>query len=464
MPRTDAARALVAVLLLAACDSLAPDYAPPTMEVGSSFKESGLWRVAGRDVPPAGKWWALFGDPVLNGLEERIEAANPALAAAAARYRQADAILRHNRADELPEIDLGGGLSRSRVSAARPLTNGRAETYHDVTLGASLSYEVDLFGRVASAVAAGEANAVAAKSDLAGVRLGLQTRLAGLYFDLRGLDARIALLGETVEAYRRAYDLTDTRHGDGIASGLDLSRARTQLASARAELETVAAQRDRTEHAIAALLGEVPSRFSIAASATELSPPPIPAGVPSALLERRPDIAAAERRVAAANAEIGVARAAMYPRVTLGLTGGFETIYGNLLDASNGVWSLGPLAVNFPLFDHGARQANLDLARARYEEIVAAYRQTVLTAFREVEDDLVTARHAVEQERNQREAAAAARVALDLALTRYRDGAADYLQVVTAQTTALDAERTLLDLHSQQLHVATDTVRALGGL
>ncbi|PKU24806.1 efflux transporter outer membrane subunit [Telmatospirillum siberiense] len=462
MPRTKTALTLVGLMALAGC-SMAPDYARPPVETGAAYKELGPWQQAGTDVPPTGKWWEMFGDQILNGLEEKIEAGNPSLAAATARYAQASALVDRNGAALLPEIDMGAQVGRSRVSAGRPLTAGAAVTYNNVAVGPSLSYELDLFGRVRNSVLASETSAQAAQSDLAAVRLGLQAQLASAYFDLRGLDARTVLLRETVEAYQRAYDLTDTRHSGGIASSVDISRAQTQLSTAKAELDAVIGQRARDEHAIAVLLGDVPSRFALAVSDAQPSPPRIPVGIPSTLLERRPDVAAAERRVAAANAQIGVARAAMYPKITLGVAGGFQSIHGNLLDSSNGFWSLGPLAATFPLFDGGANRANVDVTQAQYDLTVADYRQTVLTAFREVEDDLATTRHYADQERNQRDAAAAAERTRDLALTRYRDGAANYLEVVTAQTAALDAERALLDLHSQQLKIATDTVRALGG-
>jgi multidrug efflux system outer membrane protein len=267
-----------------------------------------------------------------------------------------------------------------------------------------------------------------------------------------------------VAAFQRAFDLTDTRHSGGIASGIDVSRAQSQLSSAKAELESVAIDRARDEHAIAVLIGESPSTFSLPIVDGELAPPAIPASLPSTLLERRPDIAAAERRVAAANAQIGVARAALFPSVTLGAEGGYQAVRGSLLSASNTFWALGPLSAAMAIFDGGARRANVRISRAQYDEAAANYRETVLTAFREVEDDLAAGRHLIDQERNQREAAVAAERTRDLALTRYRDGAADYLEVTIAQTAALDAERALLDLRAQQLATATDTVRALGGL
>ena len=456
--------ALIAPALALAGCSMAPEYHRPEIVTAPVYKEGGPWQTAGTEVPAAGKWWEIFGDAMLSGLEEKIEAGSPSLAAAAARYEQAAALVRRTRADLLPEVDVGASTQRDRVSAGRPLSPGSAATYTNSQIGASLSYELDLFGRVRNSVKASEADAQASESDLAGVRLGLQAQLAAAYFDMRGLDARIALLRETVGAYQRAFDLTDTRHSGGIASGIDVSRAQSQLSSAKAELDAVAADRARDEHAIAVLIGENPSSFSIPVADTQIAPPAIPAALPSTLLERRPDIAAAERRVAAANAQIGLAKAALFPSVSLGAAGGFQASSGKLLSTANSFWALGPLSAALAIFDGGARRANIRITRAQYDEAAANYRETVLTAFREVEDDLAAGRHLIDQERNQREAVAAAERTRDLALTRYRDGAADYLEVTIAQTAALDAERALLDTRSRQLGVATDTVRALGGL
>ncbi len=462
MRASKAALAAATALALAGC-SLAPDYHRPDVTVAPAYKEGGPWQTAGADVPPAGKWWEIFADPTLSALEERIEAGSPNLAAASARYDQAAAAVSRARAELFPEIDVGGDTGRQRVSAGRPLSSGAAATYTNSQIGASLAYELDLFGRVRNSVRASQAGAEASASDLDAVRLGLQAQLATAYFDMRGLDARIVLLRQTVAAYQRAFDLTDTRHSGGIASGIDVSRAQSQLSSARAELDAIAADRARDEHAIAVLIGESPSTFTIPVADTQLAPPAIPAALPSALLERRPDISAAERRVAAANAQIGVAQAALFPSITLGPSAGFEATSGNLLATANSFWALGPLSAALAIFDAGARRADVRITRAQYDEAAAYYRETVLIAFREVEDDLAASRHLIDQERNQRDAATAADRTRDLALTRYRDGAADYLEVTIAQTAALDAERALLATRSRQLVTAADLVRALGG-
>ena len=455
--------AFAALLATSGC-SLAPPYSRPTVPTPVQFKEAKGWQTAGSNVPKQGRWWEAFGDPTLNDLESRIEQGNPSLAAAVARYQQARGMLGQARADRYPEIDAAINAERTRLSAGRPLSTGSAATYNEVTIGPSLSYELDLFGRVRNSIRAASAEAQASASDVASVRLGLQAQLASAYFDMRGLDARTLLLRETVDAYGRAYDLTATRHEGGIASGVDVSRAHNQLAAARAELSAVAIDRQRDEHSIAILVGDAPATLSIPLADRQTTAPVIPAGVPSTLLERRPDIAAAERRVAEANARIGAARAALFPSVTLGLSGGFESTSGALLSAANSFWALGPLSAAMAIFDGGRRRAGVRVAQAQFDESAANYRQTVLTAFREVEDDLASQRLLATEERDQREAAAAADQTRDLALIRYRDGAADYLEVATAQTAALDAERALLQVRAQQMTTAVDTIRATGGL
>jgi multidrug efflux system outer membrane protein len=460
--RASKAGIIASALVLTGC-SLAPHYTPPQVATPEAYKELGPWQPAGADVPPAGKWWEAFGDETLNGLEERIEQGNYTLAAAAARYREAQAALRQARADRYPSITAGADVERAQASAGRPLGPGTLGRYTDGSVGASLAYEIDLFGRITNQIRANAANAQASEQDEAAVRLALQAQLATAYFELRGLDARTNLLNQTVEAFGRAYDLTHDRHEGGIASGVDVSRARTQLSSARAELSSIAISRAHAEHAIAVLVGEAPSTFTLPVGDLALKPPVIPAGLPSVLLQRRPDIVAAERRVAAANSLIGVAKAALFPNVTLGGEGGFESSSGALFSASNAFWALGPLRAALSVFDGGKRLAGVRIAHAQYDETAANYRQSVLSAFREVEDDLAAQRLLVAQARDQADAAAAAERTRDLALTRYHDGATDYLEVVTAQTAALDAERALLEVRTLQLTTAADTVRAVGG-
>jgi len=454
---------LTAAALLAGC-SMAPAYQKPAVRTAAAYKEVPGWQPAGAAIVAPGKWWQAFQDPTLNGLEDQLEAGNPSLAAAAARYAEARARAREARADLFPQVGADANYGRSRQSANRPFSPGTTQTYDMATVGASLAYELDLFSRIGNSVRAASAEAKASGSDLAAVRLGLQAALATDYFNMRGLDARITLLRQTVEAYGKATDLTNTRHQGGVASGIDVSRADAQLASAKSELDGVLADRANLEHAIAILLGQSPSGFSLAVADLALQPPAVPVGVPSTLLERRPDIAAAERRVFAANARIGVARAAFFPTITLGAAGGYEATQGhNLLSASSGFWALGPVGAALTLFDGGARAAQVKVSRAEFDEAAANYRATVLTAFREVEDDLALGRQLAAQEQDQQTAVRAAEHTRDLALVRYRDGASDYLEVVTAQTAALDAERSLLQIHARRLGVASDLVRALGG-
>jgi len=436
-------------LALAGCTT-APAYTPPSVPAAQAWREQGPWREV-TTAPPAGAWWALFNDAELTRLEERLDADAPSLAIQAARYAQAQATVGGARSSLFPQV--GVGASRVRRRGAGESTD----------IGASLAYELDVFGRLRGQLASARAEANASASDLAAVKLGLQTQLAGLYFDLREFDARLALLRDTASAFQRAHELTATRREGGIASGLDVNRAETQLANAGAEIEEVAAARAVTEHAIAVLIGENPSAFSIAPQMQPFIPPNVPAGVPSTLLLRRPDIAAAERRVAAANARIGVAKSAYFPSITLAASTGYDAGGGDLFNAANRTWAVGPLSIDLPLFDGGARKARLKISQADYDEAVAGYRNTVLTAFGEVEDGLSNASHQSAQALDQAAAARAAERTRDLALTRYRDGAANYLEVVTAQTAALDAQRALLQLRGDQMRNAADLVRALGG-
>src|SRR5882757_7814055 len=333
--------ALAGTALAVAGCSLAPPYSPPAMTLPSAYKETGPWTPASpADAAPRGRWWAVYGDETLNGLEQKIEAGNPTLALALARYDEAQANLAQARASLVPEVDLGGSATDNRQSASRPLRVGGPNYYQNDTLGATISYELDLWGRVRNMVAAGKAGAQASAADVASVRLSLEAQLADAYLNLRGLDAQSALLNQTTDAYGRALKLTQVLHSGGAVAGLDVGRAETQMGMALAQRTEVGAQRALYEHAIAALVGEPASVFSIASDAKLLPAPPTPVSAPSVLLERRPDIAAAERRAAAANAQIGVARAALFPSLTLSATGGFQTAgAGNLLSLANSWWT-----------------------------------------------------------------------------------------------------------------------------
>jgi multidrug efflux system outer membrane protein len=443
---------------------MAPDYAPPQVSAPTAYREvpSGWTQAMPADGASRGAWWTMFNDPVLDDLEARMAQASPTLAAAVARLDAAAAAARESRADLFPTISASTDAVRARPSARRPGGVTTSE-YTDVTLGGALGYEIDLWGSVRNSVRAARSEAQASAADLESVRLSLQASLANAYFQLRGLDEQAALLRQTVAANSRALELTSTRHEGGIASGLDVNRAQTILSTARARISDVARQRAITEHAIAVLIGEMASSFTIAPVDGLAMAPATPPQSPSTLLQRRPDIAAAERRLHAANAQIGVARAAFFPTVTLGLSGGWEATHGPLISTPSSFWGLGPLAAVVDLFDGGRRAARVGISRAQYDELAADYRGTVLTAFREVEDALAAARHLAAQSKDSDEAAAAAQRTLDLALTRYHDGASDYLEVVVAQTSALDARSAAITVRTSRLQAAIDVIRALGG-
>lgn len=454
---------IAAPALLGAC-SMAPAYHPPQTIAPQDYKEVAGWTEATPlDTAPRTAWWEAFNDPILNDLEIRAEKASPTLAAALARYDRALAVARVERADLFPTIAAGADASRQRVSGRRFGGDGNPRTYNDFSVGGALDYEIDLWGRIRNGVASARADAEASEADLASARLSLQAAVADAYARLRGLDAQADLLRQTVEAFEKAYELTVRRHDGGIASGIDVNRARTVLGNARAQISAVAADRAATEHEIAALVGELASNFSIPPTVQPLDTPALPAGMPSHMLQRRPDIAAAERRMAAANARIGVARAAFFPTLTLGGAAGFETTHGQLFQTPNSFWGLGPLSAVLTLFDGGRRTSQVKMSRAEYEELAAGYRDTVLNAFREAEDAIATNRLLAVQTVDQRIAAEAAARTSSMALTRYRNGAADYLEVVTAQTDALEAQRATLALETQRMRGSVALVKATGG-
>ncbi|MBO9724076.1 MAG: efflux transporter outer membrane subunit [Novosphingobium sp.] len=459
----------VAALLLAGCSvagcSMAPDYHAPETAAPPAFREVAGWsQAAPRDAEARGDWWTMFADPTLDDLEKRAEAASPTLAAALARYDQARASAGVAASDLYPTLGVSGEASRDRVSAGRPLSTGTARTYNNFTVGGSLSYEVDLWGRVRNSVKAANAEAAASSGDLASARLSLQASVADAYLRLRGLDVQADLLNRSVEAFERALKLTDTRHSGGIASGIDVNRARTVLGNARAQVSAVANERAATEHELAALIGTTPAEFSLPMRSEPLDVPDVAVGVPSELLQRRPDIAAAERRVFAANARIGVAKAAWFPSIGLGGGAGWQTTHDNLLSTPNTFWSLGPVSALLTLFDGGARKSQVKMSRAEYEEVAANYRSTVLAAFQDVEDAIAAMHHLETQASAQRDAAQAAQRTSEIALSRYRDGASDYLEVVTAQTDALDAQRSWIGVQTARMRANVAYVRAMGGM
>ena len=453
-----------ALMLLSAC-SLAPPLKVPVVSAGDAYKEIGPWTQAQpADRLPRDSWWALYGNAELNELEERLIAGNPTLAAALANYAQARALAAQARAGLFPTLGLSAGAQRERESIHAPLRGSTTPTYFNSnTLGGSVSYELDLWGQIRNEVAAGEANAAAAAADLENARLSLIAQLVDDYVQLRSLDRDSAIFEETVVAYARALQLTQQRHDAGIAPGLDVAQAQTQLNAARSQAAQTLAQRALMEHAIAALLGVSASTFSLNPEIVAIELPRIPSGVPSTLLERRPDIAAAQRRMIAANANIGVARAAYFPSLTLGAQGGFQsTSFSNWLSAPSSFWAIGPNAL-LSVFDGGLRRAQVAQARAEFDASAANYRGTVVGAFQQVEDGLATLNHYHDASVDEKAAVAAAQRTLDFSMALYKQGAADYLTVVTSQTALLQTQLEALNLDTLQLTASVDLIRALGG-
>lgn len=458
--------ATLLVLALHGC-SLAPHYQVPAIDLPAHYREQssdGPWHPAATPQVIGEQWWLLYQDPRLNDLQQRLLQANPDLAAALAHYDGAQAYASQLHAGLFPQISASAQPLRQRQSDSRPLRGStQPSVYNSNTAGFALSFDLDLWGRIRNQAAAGDAQAQASGDDLAAARLSLQKQLAMLYVQLNGLDAQSRILSRSLEDYAQALQLTRDRYQGQIASELDLTRAQSQLASAEAELDEVRAQRNLSEHAIGELVGEPASRFSLAPSEQLLSLPSIPQQLPSTLLQRRPDISAAERRVYAANAGIGIARAAWYPDFSLtGMLGGQTQGVGNLLAAGNRYWALGPL-VNLPIFDGGRLSANERQAHAEFEEAAAHYRGQVLRAVREVEDNLGQLRDLRQEALDQQAAVNAALHTQALAMNSYQAGAVSYLDVVTAQTAALQAQRGLQALQTRELQASVGLLVALGG-
>jgi len=462
MAKRCVAALIAAAVSLAGC-SMAPPYHPPVVQAAPTFKEAGPWVAAAPALPDDGRWWGLFGDPVLDSLEQKVATDNPTLQGALGRYQQAQAYLGEIRSDLLPQLSVSANLSRNRQSENRPLRGAGPDYYGSDTVAGSIGWDLDLWGGLRNRVAAGKAEVTASGDDLAAIRLALEAQLARNYVALRGLDAQAQLLAATVDAYSRADELTNRRFKGGIASGIDIARSGALLADARAQLADVAAARALVEHAIASLVGEPASSFSIASAETQPTLPVLPAGVPSTLLQRRPDVAAAERRMFAANAGIGVARAAFFPSLSLGATGGFQdTVLAGLISAPNALWSVGPTAI-LSLFDGGKRRAQLAAARADWTQATASYREHVLQAFQDVEDSLAQLHHFTDEAQAEADAVRLAGQAEQLALNRYEKGVVTYLDVSTAQATALQARRTALNLQTRRLDASISLISAIGG-
>jgi NodT family efflux transporter outer membrane factor (OMF) lipoprotein len=451
------------IIALAGCN-LAPSYQKPATPTPAGYKEAENWQPARpADTIPKGAWWTIYGDHELDDLEAEVDTGNPTLAEASAAYDRARSLAAEARAGMFPSVQLGGNLSNDKESAKRPLRGTQRPTYYGAnTIDGQASYEIDLWGRVRDEVAAGRAAAQAGAADLETVRLMLHAEVADNYMALRGLDEEAKLLADTVAAYQQAYELTSDLYAGKIASDIDVTRAETQLHDAEAQVSDIAARRALHEHAIATLIGKPPASLNIAPAVVKIDVPNIPTGLPSTLLERRPDIAAAERQVAASNQLIGVAKAAFYPTITLGAEAGMQATNLGLLDLPNDFWSIGP-SLSLPIFEGGLLRAKLGAAKAAFEEASERYRSTVLNAFQEIEDSLALL-HWLEKEGQEQQAAArSAQQTLDMSMSLYKNGADSYLDVVTAQTSALVAERAVLALQTRRVQASIQLIRALGG-
>jgi NodT family efflux transporter outer membrane factor (OMF) lipoprotein len=460
--------------LLSASCVVGPKYVRPSSPSSPNFKEPAPdsykemtgWKTGQpRDNVTRGKWWEIFGDADLNALEDQIDVNSQTIAQAEANYRGARAAVRIARSGLFPTLTTGpvvsGTQSSGNSSAAstgfKPSAFGTAQIPFDGT------WDADIWGRVRRTVEASIETAQATASDLETMRLSLQSELALDWFQLHGLDAQKKLLDTTVEAYQKALDLTNNRYNQGVASQIDVVQARTQLEQTRAQSTDTMVQRNQLEHAIALIIGKTPSELTITFKVSNSPPPPVPVGLPSQLLERRPDIAANERRVAAANAQIGVAQSAFYPDITISAAGGLTgTSIVNLFSWPSRFWSLGS-TVNYTLLDFGKRQGTLEQAQATYDAAVAAYRQSVLTAFQSVEDNLSTLRVLEVEAQQQAAAVTAAERSLELAINQYQGGITAYLQVITAQAIALSNEETAVQLLTKRQMACVSLIQAIGG-
>jgi len=455
----------LSVLVLAGC-TVGPNYKRPAAEVPPAYKEVGDWKTAQpNDQNLPGNWWEIFNDEQLNALEAQVNVSNQNLKAAEAQYTQARALLRYQRADLFPTVTVDPLATRNKFAANRPPHSPQFSgvTFTDLQIPFELSYQVDIWGRVRRTVESYRAQAQLSAADLAGVNLSMHAQLALDYFEARTLDAQEQLLNSTVTQYEQALELIENRFAGGLASDLEVQQARTQLETTRAQAIDVGVARAQFEHAVAVLIGKPPASFSLAPLPLTAPPPPIPLGLPSDLLERRPDIAAAERNMASANAQIGVAKAAYYPLVNLGAAGGFESgSITTLISGPSILWSAGPSAA-LTLFDVGRRRAASDQAIAFYDQAVANYRQTVLTGFQQVEDNIAGLRILEHEAEVQSAAVIAAQKYLELAITRYTGGVTSYLEVTTAQSAALSDEVTAVNILGRRMVDAVTLVQALGG-
>lgn len=454
---------LALATLLSAC-AVGPDYVRPAMETPAAFKESKDWKVAEpRDHELGDHWWEVYNDPLLNSLITQIDISNQNLAQAEAKYRQASALVQAARAAYFPTVGANVSSTRSGRGSGSSGTSSSSRVTTTNSLALNAGWEPDLWGKVRRTVESNQASAQASAADLQAARLSAQAALAQDYWQLRILDAQKILLEDTVAAYQRSFQLTQNQYAAGVVSKADVIQAQTQLKSAQAQMIDLGVLRAQTEHAIALLVGQAASTFSIAPAPLAAVVPAIPTGIPSALLERRPDVSAAERLAAAANAQIGVAKAAYFPALTLSASGGFQSnSFVNWLTLPSRVWSLGP-ALAQTIFDGGARKAQTDQAIAAYDSSVAAYKQTVLTSFQEVEDNLAALRILEEEAQVQDETVQSARLAVTLILNQYKAGLVNYTSVATVQATSLSAEDSALNILNRRMAASVKLIAALGG-
>jgi NodT family efflux transporter outer membrane factor (OMF) lipoprotein len=453
---------MIGLVMLFGC-AVGPDYKRPPVPVPMAYKELKGWREAQpRDNVIKADWWNVFNDPLLNSLEAQVSISNQSLAQAEAQYRQARALVQGARANYFPVISASASASRSWQPSSTNVSGTNPANQYSLSLDAG--WEIDLWGRVRRQVESGTASAQASAADLQALRLSSQAELAQDYFQLRTLDAQKKTLDDTVIAYQKALELTKNRYAAGVAAKADVALAQTQLESTQAQAIDIGILRAQLEHAIAMLIGKAPSDFSISLAPIYPILPKIPIGIPSDILERRPDIASVERQMAAANAQIGVAKAAYYPSLTLSASTSYQsTSVSDLLTTPNFFWSLGPAALAQTLFNGGARKAQTEQAIASYDAAVAAYKQTVLASFQQVEDNLAALRILDEEMLVQDKAVNSARESVALTTNQYKAGIVSYLNVITTQSIALTNERTALGIRGQQLNAAVSLIKALGG-
>lgn len=459
------ALALMLAIGVTGC-AVGPKYKVPTVPEPPAYKEAENWEPAQpNDQQLGGNWWEIFQDPQLNALEQQIDVSNQNLKAAVAQYQGSRAALRYVRADYYPTVTASPSAAREEYSNNRPPQSSAFDgmTFNDFVMPVSFSYQANVWGRVSRNVESYREQAQASAADLAVINLSMHATLAVDYFAARTLDAEDKLLQDTVAQYTQALQLNEDRYRGGLASEVEVEQARTILETTQAQLVDVGVARAQYEHAVAVLVGKAPAEFTLPPLPLTTPPPPIPVGIPSELLERRPDIAAAERRVASANAQVGLAKTAYYPLVNIFGTGGFESgEITTLLQGPSAMWSVGASAA-MTLFDGGRRRALNDEAKTSYDSTVASYRQTVLTGFQQVEDNLAALRILEQEARVQASAVQDAQRSLDLSNNRYQGGVTSYLEVITAQNAALSDELTAVNILGRRMASAVLLVQAIGG-